>query len=533
MAGRGSGFDFQATAASLMDMQEQMAALMRQDQTNNSSSSSPRIPGQGAFASFVAPLEVTRRVKSQIKSLPVAGRGSKNSTWMVHTLVEQEEEGTSSTCTVHQVTMKKGSNGLTLAESDGLGMSLAMCATLDPTNSMSNRPSLLLGTIAKACLTPCSMGNVGANFDAVSMFDVRPYRPRRILFQTRGELEMLAPDLKKIGITNMRVAEPNLVRSLELHNSALNDAQYTQGMIEGIMQTGADPRTLGEAVLAQSQALHDPYVDETPMPMGSWVTPQEPGDLPARWFARPPEDRNSWRPTALLGWRTNLERALMREDGAKVNTIVAERNVDDIREFVECRMLLTKCAQRGLLVACNLLIEKCGASVEGAQAPDAKPWWKVVQDASGSCDSLTPLHQACRNGQAKSVKLLLDHGADINRIDKANVQGSALHHAVSTGQVDCCRIICKYGGADHTYQGMGGEALDISELVADGDVYRARVQEKVQQILREFDERCSYCRHPNPSKLCPCKKEIYCDVECQKKRWKKHQTYHKEIVGGS
>ena len=50
-------------------------------------------------------------------------------------------------------------------------------------------------------------------------------------------------------------------------------------------------------------------------------------------------------------------------------------------------------------------------------------------------------------------------------------------------------------------EGQGGDALAISELVADGQFYMQRIQEKVQEILREFDDRCSYCKAENPPKL--------------------------------
>jgi len=511
------------TAGNLADMQAQMSALFQTDQNNGTA------PGQGAFASFVAPMEVTDQRKRQIKTLPVATSRSKNKIWYVHVITEQEHEGTSLTCQVYQVTKEHESNGLPLPESDGLGMSLAMCAVLDPTNSMSARPRLLLGTIAKACMSPGSMSiaNMSGSRSsaAANAFDIRLSRPRKVLFQTRGEVEMLAPDLQALGITKLDVAENAIVRSLELHNSAMNDAQYESA---NNPLTNPDPAALGRTMLAQADAISDPYVDEEPVPFGRWSPPTEPGDLPARWFAIPPLG-DEYRPTALLGWRTNLERAVLREDVSKVKAIVSKRDASDIREYVECRMLLTKCAKRGLLVGCKLLLEECNASVEGAQAPDAEPWWIEVQNSSGNYGSLTPLHQAARDGTLESVKLLLECGADINRIDKSNVRGSALHHAVSGGQMDCCRVLCE-NGADHTYQGQGGDALAISELCAEGDVYRGRVQEKMQQTLREFDTRCSYCRHPNPTKNCPCQKECYCDADCQRKRWKKHKKYHKQIL---
>lgn len=80
-------------------------------------------------------------------------------------------------------------------------------------------------------------------------------------------------------------------------------------------------------------------------------------------------------------------------------------------------------------------------------------------------------------------------------------------------------------------EGQGGDALAISELCSKGDLYRGRVQKKMQQVLREFDTRCSNCQRPNATKSCPCKKERYCDASCQKSRWKRHKKYHEEVVG--
>ena len=137
-----------------------------------------------------------------------------------------------------------------------------------------------------------------------------------------------------------------------------------------------------------------------------------------------------------------------------------------------------------------------------------------------------------RNGELETVRLLLEHGANVNQIDRSEIRGSPLHHAVSMGEIDCVKLLCEHG-ADHTYAGFGGEGLDISEMVVGGDVFTQRVQTKVDQILREYDARCSYCRKSDPLKQCPCKKERYCDASCQRKRWKLHKKYHKEIVGGT
>ncbi len=167
--------------------------------------------------------------------------------------------------------------------------------------------------------------------------------------------------------------------------------------------------------------------------------------------------------------------------------------------------------------------------MEGVQAPDSEGWWKAIQNKAGNNGDLTPLHEAARNGKLETVRLLLDYGANINQIDRAAVRGSPLQHAVSRGEIDCVQLLCERG-ADHTHVAMGGEALDISEMMRQSDVTKLRVQEKVQQILREYDPRCSYCRQPNPQKRCPCKKERYCDATCQKSRWKLHKKYHRHLT---
>lgn len=84
--------------------------------------------------------------------------------------------------------------------------SLAQSALLDTANDLhSAKTRVLLGTLAKACLEP--MG--GGGFSAMTMFPAAmrsrvqemypPSRPAKVLFQTRGYVEMLRDDLKKNG----------------------------------------------------------------------------------------------------------------------------------------------------------------------------------------------------------------------------------------------------------------------------------------------------------------------------------------------
>ena len=108
-------------------MQQRMVALMQEDENNDTP------PGQGSFADFAAPLQITPQIVRQIKELPLKEESSICSPiWLVHIHTDRDYEGTSSMCTVFQVTKEFGSNGATLVESDGFGMSLATSGVMDP-----------------------------------------------------------------------------------------------------------------------------------------------------------------------------------------------------------------------------------------------------------------------------------------------------------------------------------------------------------------------------------------------------------------
>ncbi len=56
---------------------------------------------------------------------------------------------------------------------------------------------------------------------------------------------------------------------------------------------------------------------------------------------------------------------MLWENAARVHEILRTHDVDNVKEFVECLMLLMKCAQQWLIVACELLLNDCGTGVEG------------------------------------------------------------------------------------------------------------------------------------------------------------------------
>jgi len=175
-------------------------------------------------------------------------------------------------------------------------------------------------------------------------------------------------------------------------------------------------------------------------------------------------------------------------------------------------------------------LDFCGVSVEGVQAENTPTSWKAIQRSAGSKDSTTPLHRAAFEGYSQVVELLLERGASLSPVDQL-CEGTALHHAVSLGQLDCVRILCQHGASHSHSSPLDGEPLDLSYSMARQGGHHEQMQRKVRDILREYDPRCSNCRADDPPKRCPCGLERYCDVDCQKARWKEHKKLHQERVG--
>ncbi len=156
------------------------------------------------------------------------------------------------------------------------------------------------------------------------------------------------------------------------------------------------------------------------------------------WFARPPPRDKEYRRTQLWGWRTNLEHAIMNFDEERVKKVISEHTREDIREFCEIRQLLQKCASKGLVKGCELLLKYCKVHVEGKRAstfPDA--WLKMAEvnhsDESGV--AFTPLIDAAREGHYEVCELLLENGASVSMTD-LKIESIALLHAI-TGSKRC------------------------------------------------------------------------------------------------
>lgn len=83
-------------------------------------------------------------------------------------------------------------------------------------------------------------------------------------------------------------------------------------------------------------------------------------------------------------------------------------------------------------------------------------------DISGINDAgLTPLHQAVLDGNIMAVRLLIQHGADINKQDEDS--WTPLHAACAEGHADIVKFLLK-NGADKTILTEDGERpLDLVE----------------------------------------------------------------------
>jgi hypothetical protein len=451
--------------------------------------------------------------------------------WFVHTTVDIEEEGNGLMCTVYLVNKETGSNGKMLPYADGLGFVLATAAEMDASRSRLSLPPLLLGTIAKACLEPGSTmeGMFQPAGTCRSVFS--PQRPRKILLQSRGELELMASELEDVGITELGVADSSLVASAESYGNTRNLSSEEAELMQGDMN---DPRVVAELtarhIMGNADLIDNPYVSEDVVPLAGWTPPDT---FPIEWYCcPPPPNASGYRINELLGWRTNLERAVLGADVPKIQKIAKAHDLHKVREYCECRILLTKMAESGMVSSCTALLDHCGVSPEGVQdTKHAKPWWRDVQLQSGDKDGSAPIHRAAHVGQTEAVRLLVERGARVNSIDGGILKGTAVQFAASQGHLDCVRLLCERG-ADLTHvDSTGSEVLDVSEMMGMQGPPHTKVQEKVREIIREFDTRCSLCREDDAPKRCPCHKERYCSIVCQRSRWKGHKKFHKSIVG--
>lgn len=476
---------------------------------------------------LVKPLNVTPAIQKQIADLEIS-----KGIWYAHcnTVNDGEDQGFE----LHVILVNKehGSDGKALAESDGLGLHLGMCVDFPPRDGGDNASisrtkiaPLILGSIARFCLHPMALQHVFRPKDA-NLPTVPPQRPRKVLVQSEGTAHLISQGLQQMGILQVGVAEAALVQSAARY--AMENEVRKESLQVPPPDPDQDPRAFRQ-YLAKSM-MEPAYVSETRVPLRGW-RPDEEGVVPLHWFARPPKPIDQgYRCTSLWGWRTNLERAVLQGDVAKIKDICQRYDALDIKEYCEMRCLLTNLAYDGKLASCRALLEDCNVAVDGELDPSTPYQWKEFQRQAGG-DGTSPLHRAAHGGYAEVVTLLLTHGASLSLRDQKQMHVPAIHYAVSQGHLDCIRILCEWGSDLSIVDATGEDALSVSLWIGDklGGPY-VQLQEKVREILREFDPRCSNCQAHGQMKNCPCEKERYCNKACQVARWKHHKHLHRQLV---
>ncbi|KAK3093691.1 hypothetical protein FSP39_018947 [Pinctada imbricata] len=83
-------------------------------------------------------------------------------------------------------------------------------------------------------------------------------------------------------------------------------------------------------------------------------------------------------------------------------------------------------------------------------------------DINGINDAgLTPLHQAVLDGNITAVRLLIQHGAEVNRQDEDS--WTPLHAACAEGHADIARLLLKHGASKEILTEDGERPLDLVE----------------------------------------------------------------------
>mmetsp|Transcript_26046 Transcript_26046/g.29771 ORF Transcript_26046/g.29771 Transcript_26046/m.29771 type:complete len:568 (-) Transcript_26046:297-2000(-) len=493
-----------------------------------------------AIRNSIQPLDVTPELMSQIKELPTS-----KDRWYIDTYTHTQTGSSILFCHVFQVesstraalataAKKSASKEAVAALADPILVkdkenqppiivSIGSCALWYEYDAVNGKPKsvlksnlkldekhLLLGTLAKVIMGHCRM--------------TKKEKPKRIVLNNSGMMAKLMPELKLMGIPEKYIC---------LANSEL--------IKEGQWQCEKMVKNTG------SMNNNDPnfikYVSETPKPLGTYIPDK---CAPAKWYICPPnqpsidpiEPDPSSKPHNLWGWRTNLELAVVHMDVPRIQQITSSHPIEDIREYCEIRMLLLRMAQQGLTHACQLLLDHCHVSVEGGRADYITKEWRAYQKKFGdSGDGMTPLMHASEQGQYEVCKLLLEYGASVTMKDW-NISGTALNAAVAFGHIDVVRLLLRHGAIVGATNKDGMDAIDMARFLQQPEFLKMnggtmQQYEQIEEILREKDDRCSYCKmKPVAAVLdfCPCNKEKYCNRKCQKKRWVFHKKLHNEVM---
>lgn len=458
------------------------------------------------FNEMAKPMEITPDISRTIQDIPT----SMNTRWFVETWQDINEHDTFFYCNIylvndktHKVVEEEEEVNDNEVPYQGKGNKLkniiGSCfkhyeheQKSSPDIPMTDEKDLVLGTIARTILGEGMMTLLESSMDSIQE------KPKIIYFFSTGLIAKVSGDLKEFGIRK---------KQMQLaHSSVIEEGAVKRKIIDRIQQNIHNLD--GLSALYHTDV---PYVSETKKPLKGFTTSK----VPMHWLTCPPPQGKKYRLCDLWGWRTNLEFAIYNLDEERVKKITSEHTQEEIREFCEIRQLLQKCALNGMVNGCKLLLKHCKVHVEGKRASTfPQAWMKMAEEGCSDEDAVgyTPLIAAAREGHYDVCELLLQFGASVEILDK-KLNAPAIQHAISQGQKDIVRLLCQYK-SDISFRNIfGQDSIDVTEsfmqpecIVGSGTPLRQF--QKIAEILREYDDRCSYCRmKPTQLKHCPCHKE--------------------------
>jgi hypothetical protein len=499
---------------------------------------------EDSMKSFMAPLKVDDKIRNEILNLPLSSR-----VYMIDVFSTTQHDNSMSSgfitedhCQCGLVEKEIGSNGkhwnnsgigMVECESDGLSLSVTFSVSIKDGNSTNfdeNR-EMILGTIAKACKAPGAL--VGP---APSMYPIKPSRPSKILFTSQGLMSSLEDKVKRMGIPFVGLADKKLTASMKSSFSTGMEADRspTEAMKKAMKSGNAtDMARLSCKDLPKQTENETYYVNEERVSLGRWRPDQRRDDkaTPKEWFARPPPETDTFRARMLWGWQTNLELAAERNDSNKIKDICKRYPSHEVKDFTEMRMLLSKGAVRGTAKACRALIKYGKAEVDGVRSKENKMKWIPMQEHTGDCGKrkgCTPLFLAVQVGHDAVVRLLIEHGANIQFAPV----GSPLHFAVAKGHHNIVNALILAGANLELRDRHGMTPMETCVNFLKWGEYGTKQYSTISKLLKNSDriKRCAACDAEGPRHHCTCKLESYCNKECQKKMWKKHRNEHKEEI---
>ena len=158
-----------------------------------------------------------------------------------------------------------------------------------------------------------------------------------------------------------------------------------------------------------------------------------------------------------------------------------------------------------------------------------------------------PLFSAAGNGQSEVAQMLLDSGADVNKV-RADNGCTSLYHAIEKGHSDVvCALLASGASVNSARYDGGATALavacqqghrEIVRILLDHGAVETSCCMPSGQIIRKMDDvtsdaqmlqllarkRCAMCERLCNVKRCErCRLVSYCSRECQRRDWAQHK----------